>query len=108
MDDIVDRSNHELHIIRRHARVNRERNRFVVYPAGNGKIGCRVSIGLAIVRMQVEWDEVNARADVSRLQLFNESVSINCEPFLAQPNDVQMPRVAHSRTGPWANDFRSV
>lgn len=69
-----------LHILIAHLGVDGQRDQPQIFAVGDREIFGLVAIGLAVVGVNVQRDEVNARADVARLERVDE-----CGPVQAQP-----------------------
>lgn len=78
--DIGHGSDDVLHVLVAHLGVDRQGDQPLVFAVGHGEIFGLVAIGLAVVGVNVQRDEVNARADVARLERVDE-----CGPVQAQP-----------------------
>src|SRR5262249_8010551 len=78
-NDLEHRVDHVADVGVAHAAVDRQRDLALVLAPGDRKVLGAVAVGLAVIRMRVEWDEVDARADAPPLQLLDDRGAVEAQ-----------------------------
>ena len=71
-DDAQNCVNHILDIAIAHAQIQRQRDEPLILPVRHGEIVGAIAVLIAIIRMQMDGDEMDAGADVARLEFLDE------------------------------------
>ena len=104
-DDLSHGRTYVVDVALAHVREERERDRAPVRILGDGEVAHAVRQRRLEMRMEVDRDEVNRRADVLRSQLGDETRSIAAQPIELEADRVEMPRMGDACTRLRATDL---
>src|SRR5687767_5392674 len=90
---ISDRINHVLDIVYGHPGIEGQRNNSIVEVLSPFEIPALISELLAIVRMEMDGNEMDTGSDIPCSHFLNKPTSVDRESLERQSNHVQMPRV---------------
>src|SRR5437016_2839305 len=89
--NFCDVVNNLLHFPIAHGWVDWERKASLELPFSNWKVTIPVSASSLVIRVEMQRNEVNTRANSTSFELLNESVPVDLQLFKSETQNIKMP-----------------